>query len=104
MMSLDISEDIKVDSTVKLSIKPSYVAIGKGKLGDISYSNQLKAVVDSIKSGKLLSHISLRLEDSTILESVITKESANRLGIKEGDEVTALIKASEVSISELLDI
>jgi molybdopterin-binding protein len=50
-----------------------------------------------------LSSISLLLVDSTI-ESVITTESAERMGLKVGDDVVALIKASEVSIEKVYDV
>ncbi len=103
MMSLELREDIKAGSKVKLSIKPTYVAIGKGISGELTYSNQLKAQIESIQNGELLSAVFLRLENGALLESIITKDSAFRLSLKEGDEVIALIKANEISITELLD-
>ena len=35
------------------------------------------------------------------LESIVTKSSAVKMGLKRGDEVVALIKSSELSILEV---
>ena len=41
-----------------------------------------------------------RLTERTRITSVITKEAAEEMGIKEGKEITALIKATEVMLME----
>jgi molybdopterin-binding protein len=102
MMSLDIDEKIKKGSTVRLVVKPSHVAIAKGFNGEVSYSNILKTSVLSCKNGELLSSIKLNYFDTT-LESIITLSSSKRLDLKDGDEVMVFIKASELSIAEVLD-
>jgi molybdopterin-binding protein len=105
MMSLELDINIKVGSTVKLSIKPTHIGIGKNISGDLSYSNQLNSIIVSIEKGKLLSSIILKLEDNsnTTLESIITKKSVQRLDLKENDKITAIIKASDISILKGLD-
>ena len=103
MMSLELSDAVKVGSKVVLAIKPTHVAIGKGSLGSLSYSNQLKCKIDTIENGKLLVSLVLNLGDDVLIESIITKNSANRLELKDLDDVTAIIKASDISISEILD-
>lgn len=102
MMSLDLSDDIQVGKKVTLAVKPSHIAIAKDFSGIVSYSNQLKSTIKSCDNGKLLSSIKLLIGD-VILESVITFESVLKMDLKEGDEVTAMIKASELSIKEVLD-
>ncbi len=102
MMSLDINPLIKVGTKVKLIVKPSHIAIAKDFTGDVSYSNQLRTTIKSIENGQLLSSIRLHLYDTT-LESIITLTSSKKMNLKAGDSVTALIKASELSISEILD-
>ena len=102
MMSLDLDDQIEIGSCVKLVIKPSHIAIAKNFSGEVSYSNILKTTIISCNNGKLLSSIKLRYQDTT-LESIITLRSSKRLNIKEGDEVFAFIKASEISIGELCD-
>jgi molybdopterin-binding protein len=102
MMSLELRGDIAAGCKVYLVLKPTSVAIGKNLSGILSYSNRFDAVVEKIDRGKLLCSITLRFKDS-LIESIITKESFLRLQIKEGDTVTALIKASEISIKEISD-
>lgn len=102
MMSLDIDSNIKIGTKVKLSIKPSHIAIAKNFSGEVSYSNILKTTIISCDNGKLLTSVKLKYFD-TILESIITLNSSKRMDLKEGDEVLALIKASELSIGEVLN-
>jgi len=97
MMSLDLSDDIKIGTKVKLITKPSYIAIAKEFSGILSYSNQLKAKIIELENGKLLSSVKLQIEEF-VLESIITFESSKKMDLKVGDEVTAFIKASELSI------
>ncbi len=102
MMSLELREDVKIGKTVILGIKPTTVAIGKDFSGEISFSNQIKGVIQSIALGELLSSIKI-LSNNTIIESIITSNSAKRLNLKVNDEIIAIIKASEISILEVLD-
>lgn len=102
MMSLEIKDNIKAGTKVLLTTKPTYIAIAKDFSGEVSYSNRLHVKIDGIQNGELLSSIKLRTDD-TVLESIITKESSQRMNLHVGDEVTALIKANELSIMEVLD-
>lgn len=102
MMSLDLSKEIEVGRKVTLAVKPSHIAIAKEFSGMLSYSNQLKATIHSCDNGKLLSSIKLHMED-VMLESVITLDSVLKMDLKAGDEVTVMIKASELSIMDVLD-
>ena len=102
MMSLDLSDNSKIGSRVVLSVKPTHIALAKEFSGVLSYSNQIKAKIIECENGQLLSAIKLELND-TVLESIITLDSSLRMALKVDDEVTMLIKASELSISEVLD-
>ncbi len=102
MMSLDLSSKIKLGAKVNLAIKPTHLALAKEFSGLVSYSNQIPAKVIKCENGKLLSAIELSVKN-TILESIITLDSSLRMKIEVGDEVTMLIKASELSIAEVLD-
>ncbi len=101
MMSLDLSEKVKVGCQVILTAKPTHIAIAKEFSGNISYSNQLDAKILEINNGELLSSIKLSTGDATC-ESIITKNSATRMKLKVGDDVTLFIKASELSIKEIV--
>lgn len=102
MMSLELDEKVKTGSKVKLVVKPSHIAVAKDFNGILSYSNQLKTIIVSIENGKLLSSIKLKFFDM-VLESIISVESSKKMDLKVGDEVTAFIKASELSIVGVLD-
>lgn len=101
MMSLDLDDSIRVGTKVKLVVKPSHIAIAKEFSGYVSYSNRLESTIVGCENGQLLSNIKLQFNDS-ILESIITLNSSKRMNIQVGDNVTAFIKASELSIGEIL--
>lgn len=100
MMSLGL-KDVKVGSQVILSINASHIAIGKDLKGDISLSNRFDCVIKALDKGKLLSSLKLSINDDC-LSSIITTSSVNRLNLNVGDEVQALVKASEISIKEVI--
>ncbi|WP_458700126.1 molybdopterin-binding protein [Sulfurospirillum sp. 1307] len=100
MMSLEL-HDVKIGAKVVLSIKPLNIALAKGDTSKISFINELKAKVVSIEEGELL--LSVRLDfEGNLFESVLLRESKNKLDLKEGDEVVMLIKANEISIKEVI--
>ena len=101
MMSLELHKEVKLESKVKLLVKPSNVIISKNYIEDISLSNQTLAKIVAIENGELLSSISLKIGDTTF-ESIITKESSKRLNLQEGNIVNILIKASDLSILRVL--
>jgi molybdopterin-binding protein len=101
MMSLGLSDDIAVGKEVLLGIKPTHIAIGKDFSGHLSYSNHIRGKIISCDHGKLLSSIKLSVQD-IVLESIITLASALSMDLKVEDEVTMMIKASELSILEVL--
>ena len=108
MLSLELPEEIQPGVEVKLACKPIAVALAKPTMdvesfcSMLSYSNQLKVHINSIEKGKLLSSILLKLGTFS-LESIMGTEAVERLALKEGDEVIALIKANELSILEVLN-
>ncbi|HEO99011.1 MAG: TOBE domain-containing protein [Campylobacterales bacterium] len=101
MVSLELDEALSVGSKCLLGVNASSVAIGKNLSGMLSYSNQLSARITAIESGELLARIVLDISGNR-LESLITLASCKRLGLKRGDEVTALIKGTELSVSRVL--
>ncbi|MBQ6099935.1 MAG: TOBE domain-containing protein [Methanobrevibacter sp.] len=67
---------------------------------DISARNQLKGKVVSVEKGAVMANIKIEVEDPSVITAVITKESAENLDLKDGDEVCALIKSTEVIIGK----
>ena len=101
MMSLGLSDDIRVGKEVLLGIKPTHIALGKAVSGLLSYSNQIDAKISSSTHGKLLSSITLLVGD-VLFESIITLESALSMNLKADDDVTMMIQASDLSIVKVL--
>jgi molybdopterin-binding protein len=65
----------------------------------ISARNMLKGKVKSIAHGAVNSEVVVELPGGQHIVSVITKGSAEQLGLKTGKEVFAIIKASNVMIA-----
>jgi len=65
----------------------------------ISARNVLKGKVKEVKPGVVNTEVTVELSGGIKVVSVITKESAEKLGLAKGKEVYAVIKASNVMIA-----
>lgn len=65
----------------------------------ISARNLLKGKVKSLTHGAVNSEIVVELSGGAEIVSIITKSSAEHLGLAKGKEVYAVIKASNVMIA-----
>jgi molybdopterin-binding protein len=65
----------------------------------ISARNVLKGKVARVTAGAVNAEIVIELTGGTQLVSIITKESAEKLGLGTGKEVYAVIKASNVMVA-----
>jgi len=65
----------------------------------LSARNQLPGIVEDVRLGTIMAHIVVRVGDSHI-DSVITRSSAEELGLKKGDSVRVVIKSTEVMIQK----
>jgi molybdopterin-binding protein len=66
----------------------------------ISARNQLAGTVLSVDHGSVMSTVTIRLGGGDEVVSAITKQSAEALGLAEGDQVVAIIKATEVMVGK----
>jgi molybdopterin-binding protein len=64
----------------------------------ISARNILKDKVKQVKPGVVNTEVIVELPGGSEVVSIITRESADRLGLAVGKEVYAIIKASNVMI------
>lgn len=64
----------------------------------ISARNALKGKVVEVKKGAVAAQVRVDIGGGNVITSVITVASAKRLGLKRGQAVKAVIKASEVII------
>jgi molybdopterin-binding protein len=65
----------------------------------LSARNRLQGTIEEIQMGDVLAHVTVRVAGGTI-ESVITRRSAEEMGLEKGDTVTAVVKATEVMIAK----
>jgi molybdopterin-binding protein len=65
----------------------------------ISARNQLKGTVKSIKRGDLMAEVVVEIGGQELV-AVITATSVDRLSLKTGDSIAAVIKATEVMIAK----
>jgi len=65
----------------------------------ISARNVLKGKVKKVVHGMVNSEIVVELPGGVEITSIITKNSAEHMGLKEGSEVYAVIKATSVMLA-----
>ena len=66
----------------------------------LSARNQLNGKITNVEKGAVMSNVKIEISDPGVITAVITKESAEKLGLSEGDDVTAIIKSTEVIIGK----
>ena len=64
-----------------------------------SIRNRLAGTIEKIVSDKVVSEVVIRTAAGNVT-SIITSGSVERMNLKEGDNVFAIIKATEVSIEK----
>lgn len=65
----------------------------------ISARNQLEGKITEITLGDIMAHVVVRI-GKNLVESVITRRSAEGMQLKKGDTVTVVVKSTEVMISK----
>jgi molybdopterin-binding protein len=63
----------------------------------ISARNQLRGKVETVVLGVVTAKVGVRVGEN-LIESVITRQGVEELDIKVGDEVTAVIKSTEIML------
>ena len=66
----------------------------------LSARNQLQGTITNVELGAVMANIKIDITEPNTITAVITKESAEKLGLKDGDDVTAIIKSTEVIIGK----
>jgi molybdopterin-binding protein len=64
----------------------------------LSARNQLRGSVTAVNRGEAIANVVIDISGQRIVAS-ITVEAVNELGLREGSEVTAVIKASDVILA-----
>jgi molybdopterin-binding protein len=67
-------------------------------LAALSGRNQLRGVVEEVRTDGLMAQIRLRIGDQS-LTAIITRDAIDALRLKRGDEALAVIKSTEVMVA-----
>lgn len=88
---------LAVGQEVVAYVKAPWVMLLAGKQ-DVRFSarNQLTGKVGSVQKGAVNTEVGIALPGGTTVYAVVTNEAVLELGLKEGVEASALIKASHV--------
>lgn len=63
----------------------------------VSARNRLPGTIVRVRLGGVMAQVTIRV-GRQLVEAVITRESAEELGLAKGDRVAALIKSTEVMV------
>ncbi|KYH41041.1 MAG: conserved hypothetical protein, molybdenum transport protein ModE related [Candidatus Bathyarchaeota archaeon B26-2] len=66
----------------------------------ISARNTLKGIVKEVEKGEITAKVKVEVEAPTLVTALISREAVEELDIKVGDQVKAVIKATEVMIAK----
>ena len=66
----------------------------------LSARNVLKGKVVEVVSGVTTAHVKIAVGGGAIITASITMEAVKELGLKAGDEASAVIKASDVIVAK----
>jgi molybdate transport system regulatory protein len=84
---------------VTMLVKATDVALATGAVGDLSIRNQLPGRITSLTGGAAMTTLKVAVDGGGALTAVVTNDAVNDLDLSEGDEVLALVKATEVSVA-----
>ena len=65
----------------------------------LSARNKLEGKIVEIEYGGVMAHVTVQV-GKNVIESVITKRSAEEMKLKVGDRVSAVIKSTEVMLQK----
>jgi molybdopterin-binding protein len=67
---------------------------------ELSARNQLSGTVRRVPLGGVMAEVEIELDGGQTVVSAITRASVERMGLREGESVIAIIKATEVLIGK----
>ncbi|QFZ73769.1 TOBE domain-containing protein [Streptomyces fagopyri] len=85
-------------SAVRALVKSTEVSLATGPVEGVSIRNQLPGTVTDVATGGAMARVRLTVAGGE-LTSAITRDAATELGLTAGSAVVALIKSTEVSLS-----
>jgi molybdate transport system regulatory protein len=99
-VTLEAVEDLGLTagSTVRALIKSTEVSLATAPVDGVSIRNQLPGTVTDVAIGGAMARVKVNVAGGE-LTSAITKDAVAELGLAAGAQVVALIKSTEVSLS-----
>jgi len=80
--------------------KASHVLIAIGGMPNISARNKLQGSVVKVTKGAVNSEVDVKLVSGDVVVAIITNGAVTDLALKEGSEVVAIIKSTDVMIAK----
>jgi molybdopterin-binding protein len=77
--------------------------VTRGTIVALSGRNQLRGIVEEVRTEGLLAQVRLRIGDQ-VLTAVITRDAVDELKLRRGQEALAVIKATEVMVARAADV
>ena len=84
---------------ISSSVRARSAARAYNRRMTLSARNKLRGEIEEIVLGDLMAHVVVRVGPN-LIESIITRRSAEELKLKKGDTVAAVVKATEVMIQK----
>ncbi len=66
----------------------------------LSARNQIKGKIAELHKGQTTAHVRIDIGNGVVVTSSITNEAVDELSLKVGDDVVAVIKASDVMVGK----
>lgn len=66
----------------------------------LSARNQIRGRVVEVRKGQTTAHVRIDIGAGVVITASITNEAVDELGLREGDEAMAVIKASDVMVAK----
>jgi molybdate transport system regulatory protein len=92
---LGVAEGVEV----VVLFKSTEVAVATGTVPLMSIRNRLPGTVTQVEHGEVMTTVKVAVDGGGTLMAAITRDAAEDLELAEGTGVTALVKATEVSIA-----
>jgi molybdopterin-binding protein len=66
----------------------------------ISARNIFEGKIENVEVGAVMANVKIKIESPQLVTAIITKESVEKLNLKEGDTVSAIIKSTEIMVGK----
>jgi molybdopterin-binding protein len=66
----------------------------------ISARNVFEGKIENVEVGAVMANIHIKIESPELITAIITKESVEKLNLKEGDTVSAIIKSTNIMVGK----